>query len=461
MSSDFRALWASAGGRVPDEWSVVPLESLLRDSKSIAVGVMYPGPETPGGVPLIKVGDIKGGSIIDRPSFCISPETNHEYRRTQLQGDELLITLVGNPGECVVVQPHMVGWNPARAIAVIRLGDPALRTYLKTVLESSAGKHLIDAVLNTTVQKTLNLKDIKRLPIPLPPPVAIEGITQVAETLSARIALLRETNATLEAIAQALFKSWFVDFDPVRAKMSGRAPEGMDEATAGLFPNTVDDLHNFVSQAASSKLIAEGALLIGDGYRAKNDELGLPGVAFVRAGDLDSGQITPTKDFLAMPALGAAASKVAKAGDTAFTSKGTIGRFAFVDATAGDAVYSPQVCFWRSLDRHVIEPVYLHYWMKSAAFKNQVDAVRGQAAIMDYVSLSDQRKMRLDLPPIALQGRFADVVAPLLDRTACNRAAAMALSSIRDELVPRLISGQLRLPEARMATEEAMATLTE
>ena len=67
---------------------------------------------------------------------------------------------------------------------------------------------------------------------------------EIATTLGAlddRITLLRETNATLEAIAQALFKSWFVDFDPVRAKMEGRAPEGMDEATAALFPNAFEE----------------------------------------------------------------------------------------------------------------------------------------------------------------------------------------------------------------------------
>jgi type I restriction enzyme S subunit len=59
--------------------------------------------------------------------------------------------------------------------------------------------------------------------------------------LDDRITLLRETNATLEAIAQAIFKSWFVDFDPVRAKQEGRAPEGMDEATAALFPDSFEE----------------------------------------------------------------------------------------------------------------------------------------------------------------------------------------------------------------------------
>lgn len=59
--------------------------------------------------------------------------------------------------------------------------------------------------------------------------------------LDNRISLLRETNATLEAIAQTLFKSWFVDFDPVKSKAEGRLPEGMDEATAALFPDSFDE----------------------------------------------------------------------------------------------------------------------------------------------------------------------------------------------------------------------------
>jgi type I restriction enzyme S subunit len=200
-----------------------------------------------------------------------------------------------------------------------------------------------------------------------------------------------------------------------------------------------------------SELIDAGTLAIGDGYRAKNDELGLPGLPFVRAGDLDAGQITPTKDYLSDRSARAAAAKIAKPGDTAFTSKGTIGRFAYVDADAGEAVYSPQVCFWRSLRHDIVDPIYLHYWMKSDAFKAQVDMVRGQAAIMDYVSLGDQRRMRLDVPPVRLQSHFADVVRVLLTRISCNRGLAADLASARDMLLPRLISGQLRLPDTANA----------
>jgi len=98
-------------------------------------------------------------------------------------------------------------------------------------------KSIILGMLNTTVQPTLNLKEIKSLPVPLPEDEKIGGsIGGVSELFNQRIDLLRQTNATLESIAQALFRSWFIDFDPVRAKQAGREPEGMDAATAALFP---------------------------------------------------------------------------------------------------------------------------------------------------------------------------------------------------------------------------------
>ena len=81
------------------------------------------------------------------------------------------------------------------------------------------------------------LKSLRGIALALPPLEIQRAITAFLQALDDRITLLRETNATLEAIAQALFKSWFVDFDPVRAKMEGRTPEGMDEATAALFPD--------------------------------------------------------------------------------------------------------------------------------------------------------------------------------------------------------------------------------
>jgi type I restriction enzyme S subunit len=83
--------------------------------------------------------------------------------------------------------------------------------------------------------------NMNRIEVPCPPRDVQDQIVGVLGSLDDRITLLRETNTTLEAIAQALFKSWFVDFDPVHAKMQGRTPEGMDEATAALFPDSFEE----------------------------------------------------------------------------------------------------------------------------------------------------------------------------------------------------------------------------
>ena len=84
-------------------------------------------------------------------------------------------------------------------------------------------------------------RSLKQFKLKLPPVGEQKQIAASLRALDDRIALLRETNATLEAIAQALFKSWFVDFDPVRAKQQGLAPAGMDEATAALFPDGFEE----------------------------------------------------------------------------------------------------------------------------------------------------------------------------------------------------------------------------
>lgn len=448
MSSDLRSLWASAGGQVPDSWDVVPLESLLRDSKSIAVGVMYPGQDTPGGVPLIKVGDIKGGVITTQPSFCISIETNHEYRRTQLQGDELLITLVGNPGECVVVQSHMVGWNPARAIAVLRLKDPSLRTYLKTVLESSAGKHLIDAVLNTTVQKTLNLKDIKRLPIPLPSMDIIGGITQLAEVFLSRIALLRETNTTLEAIAQALFKSWFVDFDPVRAKMEGRAPEGMDEATAALFPDGFKESGlGLVPRGWKDGVVGDLAMLNPESWTAKKHPATVAYVDLANTKDNEIASVT-NYPFDEAPSR---ARRVVRHGDTIVGTVRPGNRsFAWIHNPAENLTASTGFAVLRPLGPQNAEFVYL-----TATQNSSIEYLAHVADGGAYPAVRPEvvAGIRCFVPSKPVLEAFHSVAAPLLAGIAENQKQAKILANISDALLPRLISGQLSLSEVQSMVE--------
>ncbi len=453
MSSELRKRLAQAGGTIPDDWAVVPLETLLRDNKGIAVGVMYPGPDTPGGVPLIKVGDIKGGIVHQRPTYCISAETNEEYKRTQLQGDELLITLVGTPGECVVVQPHMAGWNPARAIAVLRLADPRLRIYLKTVLESAASKHLIDAVLNTTVQKTLNLKDIRQLPIPMPPQRTIGSISSFAQSLTDRIALLRETNATLEAIAQALFKSWFVDFDPVHARARGEQPEALPEPLAALFPDSFEESPlGLVPRGWRASSFTETIDVIGGGTpKTSIPEYwngDIPWFSVVDAPAITDVFVIDTEKHITEEGLNNSSTKLLPAGTTIISARGTVGKLALV----GQEMAMNQSCYGL---RGKAGDAYFTYF--STYRLVEILKQRTHGSVFDTITRDTLTGVSVIYPPAEVIGAFEETLAPVMERIKENLKHAQTLATLRDTLLPRLISGALRLPEAGALVEEAQA----
>lgn len=116
-----------------------------------------------------------------------------------------------------------------------------LPEYVGYYLRSPKFRQAMLALSTMSTRASLNNEMIGRLEISYPSRKSQIQISEVLKSLDDRITLLRETNSTLEAIAQALFKSWFVDFDPVRAKMAGRVPEGMDEATATLFPDSLEE----------------------------------------------------------------------------------------------------------------------------------------------------------------------------------------------------------------------------
>ena len=179
-----------------------------------------------------------------------------------------------------------------------------------------------------------------------------------------------------------------------------------------------------------SRLIEDGALLIGDGYRAKNDELSATGVPFARAGNINDGFRFDDADHFPEADLSRLGNKISQPGDVVFTSKGTVGRFAFVREGTARFVYSPQLCFWRSLDVTRIEPRFLFYWMFGREFFVQFKGVAGQTDMAEYVSLGDQRRMRITLPPVSEQRAIAHILGTLDDKIEVNRRMSATLEAM-------------------------------
>ncbi len=179
-----------------------------------------------------------------------------------------------------------------------------------------------------------------------------------------------------------------------------------------------------------AELIADKKLVIGDGYRAKNQELSREGLPFARAGNIGERFHFEDADSFPVEHLSRVGNKVSHPGDVVFTSKGTVGRFAFVLPSTPRFVYSPQLCFWRSLDEETINPRFLYYWMQSREFFEQYKGVASQTDMAEYVSLSDQRRMHITLPTLAEQRRIAHILGTLDDKIELNRRMNQTLEEI-------------------------------
>ena len=187
-------------------------------------------------------------------------------------------------------------------------------------------------------------------------------------------------------------------------------------------------------QYCIADLMQKKFLEIGDGYRAKNEELSLSGLPFARAGNVNDGFRFDNADFFPEQDLHKVGNKISKVGDVVFTSKGTVGRFALVHATTPQFVYSPQLCFWRSLRKDVLLPEYLYYWMNSAEFLRQIDYLKGQTDMADYVSLRDQRNITATIPAINAQRAVVNVMMPIDARITLLRQTNDTLEAIAQAL---------------------------
>lgn len=414
---------------LPPGWSYVPLEQLAQKN-SVTYGVVQPGSHVGHGIPIVRVNNFKDGRIELSELMRIESEIESKYGRTRLQGGEVLITLVGSVGQVAVAPETLKGFNVARAVAVIHPHevDP---NWLAICLRSPLSQHLLSSRANTTVQTTINLKDLRALPVPMAPQYEREKIIELIGSLDYRITLLRETNATLEAIVQALFKAWFVDFDPVHAKVEGLEPEGMDAATAALFPDSFEESERgLVPRGWTVTKFGDfiNRLSVGQKYDQKS--------AFPEG-------IVPILDQGRSGIIG--------------YHNDSPGVKASLDEPV--VVFANHTCYMRliTFDFSAIQNVL--------PFNGrEVDTVWAFYATKDRTKFSEYKGHwpdfaieKLPLPSEDLTRAFRKAVDPIIRKIRFSELQAQTLTQIRDTLLPRLISGQLRLSEAEVQVETVCA----
>ena len=314
---------------------------------------------------------------------------------------------------------------PARVnqhVAIVR-PDPSVfdSRFVRYFLASSAQQDLMLGLAAAgATRNALTKSMIESFRVPCPPMWVQRKIADTLAAIDDRIALLRETNATLEAIAQALFKSWFVDFDPVRAKQQGLAPAGMDEATAALFPDSFEESALGLVPKSWGVQRLEAALELAYGKALKSTDR-LPGNVPVYG----SGGITGhhNESLVSGPSI-------------IVGRKGTVGSVYWEDR----AFFPIDTVFYV---RANVPLTYCFYLLQTLRLQDM-----NTDAAVPGLNRNNVYRLEVARPSGHVLHAFDAVVGAVRKSIFSNEQQAQTLSTLRDTLLPRLISGQLRLLEA-------------
>jgi len=328
-------------------------------------------------------------------------------------------------------------------------------------LSSSAVQQRLDEVSIGSTQRALTISALKSLEIELPDVPTQKMIVGVLDAVTDRITLLRETNATLEAIAQALFKSWFVDFDPVRAKAEGLEPEGMDAATAALFPDSFEESElGLVPLGWTIARLGDVTERITKGTTPTTLKRAFveSGINFVKVESLtDDGQFLLDKfAYINDETHQLLSRSQLKGGDVLITIAGTIGRVAVMTDDFIPANTNQAVALVRPKPNG-LPSAFISRFLRLSGSKAQMGE-RVVQAVQANLSLGSLSDMRLVMPPADVAIKLHETAFGVIESNKhSNQRRMRTLAQLLDALLPRLISGQLRLPEAEAQIEVACA----
>ena len=415
---------------LPEQWFWQSLDSLVDRQRGICYGIVQPGRAVENGVPILRANDIHNGQVTIQDNLKVSPAINDRYQRSQLRGGEILVTLVGAYfGKVALAPAATVGFNTARAVGIIPIAGDA--SFAAWALRAPSVQRYMQSWANTTAQPTLNLRDLARLPIPTPPLDEQRRIAGVLGALDDKIELNRRMNETLEAMAQAIFKSWFIDFD------------GVDES------DMVDSELGPIPKGWEVGPIDDIVELIGGGTPKKSNTQYWGGeIPWFSVRDVPSPTdifVVHTEQMITEAGLQGSSARLVPAWTTIISARGTVGKL----AVAAQPMAFNQSCYGvRSSSGH--GEVFVHFALRGVVEHLQRSA---HGSVFDTITRDTFKMALCVVPPVARARSFEDLVNPVLQRILLNVRESRTLAELRDTLLPKLISGEIRVPAAKQAVE--------
>jgi type I restriction enzyme S subunit len=401
------------------------------------------------GVPLITAKIVKNGAIEPPTEFVAEAEYEAWMTRGLPMPGDVILTTEAPLGEVAQLKHGHVAL--AQRIILLRGRKGELdNSYLAFLLQSDeVRKQLISRSSGTTVSG-IKQSELRKVLLRLPPYEEQKRIGQLLGSLSEAIHSKQEINKTVEAIARAIFKSWFVDFDPVRAKVEGREPEGIDAATATLFPSQFEDSElGVIPQRWSVRSLVD---ICVSNHRSIGKECRLSEIQYVDISSVEPGRIASTAAYRLTEAP-SRAKRLVVDGDVIWSCVRPNRRsYALVLQPPGDMVVSTGFV---TLSATEVPFSFLYLAVTMDSFVGYLTS-RADGAAYPAVRPHTFESAKLVVPPKDIANKFHELTEPLMRKRQWNFDQARTLSEVRDTLLPRLISGKLRVPEAEKLVEAAL-----
>jgi len=407
------------------------------------------------GVPFIMASDLVGGGIDTVKCSFISIEKAKSLRKGFAKRGDVLIShkatlgrtaLVGEiPGDFVMLTPQVTYYRPKDAT---KLNNRYLKYYFDSeqfqqVLQSWAGAGSTRAYIGIT--------DQLRLPVLLPPLAEQKAIAAVLGGIDDKIELNRRMSATLEAMARALFQSWFVDFDPVRAKLDGRQPEGMDEVTAALFPDSFQEspLGHIPNGWDAIPLYDTAQWVNGAAFKNEDFCAAGHGLPVIKIAELKDGISSQTK----WSQREAGPDKIIDTGDLLYSWSGSPDTSLEAFLWSGVRGLLNQHIF-KVISQTAEEKRFVYYLLQYLRPVLVETARNKQTTGLGHVTIADMKRLLVCKPSATVLAAFDRNVAPIFDKAFANILESHTLATLRDTLLPKLLSGELSVAEFEKEIQE-------
>jgi type I restriction enzyme S subunit len=378
----------------------------------------------------------------------IAKEKDKALRKGKIKRHDLIMTTRGTVGN-VAYYNDSVPFDHIRINSgmVIFRPDPQQvePLYLYQFLRSSVFKSQVAALRTGSAQPQLPIRDINRIKLSIPPLFEQQAIARILGTLDDKIELNRRMNETLEAMARAIFKSWFVDFDPVRAKAAGEPPPGLAPHIADLFPNAfvASELGEIPKGWRVDTILAVSELLSGGTPSTKVPEYWDGNIKWVSAKDVRAAQgmfLLDTERMITQEGVDNSSTKILPELTTIVTARGTVGSYCIL---AGPMAINQTNYGLKARSQDA--DYFVFFALGTLVSQLQQ---RAYGTIFDTVTTRTFATSEIVVPGDAMITEFDQNIRPLMEKIRQNLRQSRTLAVLRDTLLPRLISGELRVPDA-------------